>query len=180
MNSRTKIRKSLPHIWLAMHLIFFWVRILFLFFAILKSHDVRDGGCNCRSHRLTSELLGCVVFLSNFNLFQLYQEASSFVSENIFGYYLSIATMVHNALLSMFIPVTAGVKLPHTYWMVFGMFSMTFLGEAVLSLYIVYARRFEYSLEILKKIGASPSVNSAFATRKLLQTFGGARCFSRS
>lgn len=124
-----------------------------------------------------SEILCSIVFLSNFNLFQLYQGVSSFVSGNVFEYYLSIATMIHNAALSMFIPVTAGVVLPHMYWMVFGMFSMAFVAEAILSLYTVYVKRFEYSLEIFKKIGANPSINSAFATRKLLQTFGGCKVF---
>lgn len=163
---------------LLMHVMFFWIRLFCISIIVLKSQSSKYPKTSTyEQYRFRSEILSDVVFVSNFNLFQLYQETSAFISGNVYGYYLSVATMIHNAMLSIFIPLTAGIHLPQIYWVIFVLFSLAFLAEMALSLYVTYTRRFEYNLEIFKKVGANPSVNSAFATRKLLQTFGASKVF---
>lgn len=174
---RNKLR-PLSFSLLVMHVTFFWIRLFCISVIVLKAQKNKLSESRTEEqYKFRSEVLNEIVFLSNFNLFQLYQEVSTFVSGNLYEYYLSIAAMAHNAVLSMFILATAGIHLPNIYWVVFISFSCAFLAEMTLSLYVTYARRFEYNLEIFKKVGASPSINSAFATRKFLQTFGASKIF---
>lgn len=112
------------------------------------------------------------VFLVSFNIFQLYLELQSFTSGNIYGYYMAIVVMIHNSVLTMFIPSTTSLPVYFEYWIVFSIISGAFVLEALITIYTIYLRRYESSLDIFRKVGANPRINTAFTTRKILQTFG--------
>lgn len=117
------------------------------------------------------------IFLVLVNTFQLYLELQSFSSGNIYGYYMAIVLMIHNAVLTMFIPSTTSLPVTRDYWITFSIISGASVLEALITIYTTYLRRFESRLIVFRKVGANPRINAAFSTRTILQTFGSINVF---
>lgn len=152
---------------LAPHVMFFWARLACLFILL------PIGGKRILNEELKSDIL----FLGKFNVFQFYLVVSSIISGNIHRAYLSMAMMLHNAILAIFIPTAMSSDLIASTWIAIVLVSLTFLLEAFWLLYMIYAKRFENNLERLRKVGVDPRINNAFAVRKALQTFGSINIF---
>lgn len=170
-----------PFLTFVFHVIFFWIRLsgLITIFG-LRSDFLGSKYVNAPPAIINGvlETANDLVFLISFNMFQLYLELWSFTSGNIYGYYMAIVIMIHNAVLTMFIPSTTSITVRFEYWIVLGIISAAFFVEALITIYMTYLRRYESSLDIFKKVGANPKVNSAFATRKILEAFGLINVFS--
>lgn len=158
------------------HGIFFWLRILG-FCSLYLLASVTNVDFTNQGVLITTDEL---VYVIQFNIFQFYFVATSIINENIFGNYLCIVLMLHNAFLSIFIPATTTSVLSFGYWIILIIIAFTFLIEAIMSTYLIYRRRFESNLELFKKVGVNKKVNSAFATRKFLESFGSLNVFIAS
>lgn len=165
VRSPNNIRNSI------VHFVFFWLRI-WSFFVIYILAGQTDF-----SNPAVVDTVDDFVYIIQFNLFQIYFVTSAIVSGNIFGFYLSIGLMVHNAALSMFIPATTGADISLKYWSMLILIAALFVLEAVVTLFIIYTRRLEINFDLFKKVGANPKINDAFGTRKCLEAFGSINVF---
>lgn len=173
------LNRTIPHI------AFFLARV----FALLAFFIVAITDKNAKRFRMLVKLgvlkgdetnLDDTTYVFQFNIFQLYLVSYSVVNNNVYGYYLSIIVMVHNALLTSLVTAFSNIRLTYPYWLIIGIISGSFLLEALLSLYLLFLRRFENNLELFKRIGADKRINDAFSTRKFLESFGPLNVFMAS
>lgn len=155
------------------HIVFFWSRIAVLCIGIsLNASNV------IKYSRIEFNILfDALKYFYQFNIFLLYVVIDSTIRENIFKYYFSIVIMFHNAILFFAFPATFGFAVSFRFWFFTGLCILSFIFEGLITLYISYLNRNAKNLELFKKVGASPKVNDAFATRKALETFGQANMF---
>lgn len=164
-NQKRLLKAFLPHI------VFFWLRI-FAFFTIYIL------GANFQGQKKSIlETADYFIYIFQFNAFQLYTIGLSLAHENIFGFNLSIAIMVHNTVLAIFIPATTTMMSEKKYWAMSIFIAALFFLEALFSSYKVIKSFSENSMQIFRKIGADEKINDAFATRKSLEVFGGINVF---
>lgn len=165
------------------HTVFFWLRVAGFCTILMMSMNAVGLRHRCTTISTQSrklEALDDFIFLTQFNIFELYMVVSSIASNNIYGYYFSIVVMVHNALLTMLVATFSAMYRTWRFLVVHGLVSLLFVLEALFTICLVYQRRFCNNLELFRKVGASPRINDAFFIRKILQTFGTVNVFSAS
>lgn len=153
------------------HFVFFWARIWCFFVIYIVSGDTDF------LNPVVIDTIDDFVYIIQFNLFQIYFVTSSIVSGNVFGMYLSLGIMIHNAVITMFLPATSGISFPLRYWAMLITVTSLFVAEAIMTLLIIYTRRLEINFDLFKKVGANPKINDAFGTRKCLEAFGSINVF---
>lgn len=153
------------------HLFFFWFRIFnfFTLYILVVTFETHK--------KLILETADYFIYIFQFNIFQLYIIAKSITHENIFGFYLSIAIMVNNAILAIHIPSTTSEMMEKHYFLISIIMCAAFLLEALFSSYEIIKNTAENNIRIFRKIGADEKINDAFTTRKCLETFIGTNVF---
>ncbi|ELA40884.1 uncharacterized protein VICG_02080, partial [Vittaforma corneae ATCC 50505] len=96
------------------HVVFFWIRMLGFF--TLYVFSIAEHIKFVRN--TDTDSADDFVYIIQFGLFQLYFVSKSLIHGNIFGFYLGIALMIHNTVLTLFAPKTSPADLSKKYWVV--------------------------------------------------------------
>jgi len=115
-------------------------------------------------------LVSDVIFLSIFNIFILFLAYNSVISQKIFTYYVSIVILIDHGIINMLILNTScSVIDVANARLVTYMISISFILEALVSIYLVYINRFLSWMDVFRKIGANTRVQNAFFYRQILK-----------
>lgn len=151
---------------MAPHIAFFWMRIVIALciFPTFKN----PPSCACRFEALADD----TIYILQFNIFLFYFVLSSLSQGNVLGYFLSIIMMIYNAGLAFLIMFINQKSLFRKDIICAGLFTVSYIFEAIMAVCTSYLKRHEMSFEFFKKVGADPRINDSYVTRKRLQTFG--------
>jgi len=162
---KTSLGQCIPHI------IFFWLRNLSFAAIKMSTHDVIP-----RMH-LVRNSVNDMLYLTQLNLCQLHISLDSLIHANIMKYRLTTVLSLHNAVLCMFI-ATFTFRPQLKYWILISILTLISLGEGLYSIYISYSKRYEFEFELFKKVGIDQKINSAYVTRKSLESIYGVTFFA--
>lgn len=151
---------------MGLHILFFWIRVVISMCIISSYRNPPLYPC------ILAAMKDDTIYIHQFNTFLLYFVLHSLSQENVLGYSLSIITMVHNAGLSLLITLINRKFLPEKDLICAGLFSASYILEAIHAVCISYLRRHEINFEFFKNVGVDPKINESYVTRKRLQTFG--------
>lgn len=153
------------------HVLFFWFRLgVFIILRMISDNTA------IKEH-VFRESFGDFIYLAQFNACPLYSAVKAVVDTNTMAYILATCLMFHNTVLSMFVATFAGMSNQAQRWIALSILSFSFFLEGLYSLYTSYSRRYEFQFQLFKKIGIDEVINSAYATRKCLEIFGGLNFF---
>lgn len=111
-----------------------------------------------------------VVFLNIFNMFILFLAYKSVVSQKIFTYYVTIIVLLNNGIINFFVLKTSLAVLEMTNPdLITYLISISFIVEALISLYVVYINRFLSWMDVFRKLGANTRIRNAYFYRQILE-----------
>lgn len=168
-----QIKKLIPCIF------FFWIRSILYIILLIKIRDLFFNETNLDDLEEYKEIADDLLYLMNFNLFQLFATIKSTISNNIYSNYFTIVIMFHNFvfntvtfLFGCFILSNNQENIVIRYCLVYGLASIIYFLEAIYALFNAYKDRYENNISLFKKIGLNKKINDAYASRKLLESYG--------
>lgn len=117
------------------------------------------------------EMVNNILISYLFSLFLFFFVLYNALMENIYGYYLAAALMLHNFILSFFMIVLPYIRIDLYFCIVGIPITVSYLIELFVALFFIRKKRFESNRAIFRRVGADIYTNRIFSDRKQLEAF---------
>lgn len=110
-----------------------------------------------------------VIFLNAFNMFILFLTCNSVISQQIFRYYAAILALLDHGIINILILKKSFIVIQANHGhLIAYLISISFILEALISIYLVYINRFLSWIDRFKKLGANAKIQNAYFWRQVI------------